>query len=111
MEHSIGKTDGTNVNRLPGLEERAGLEAGALSKAASSNPNEIADAIVSMDVLAKEVIENGTTKSVSQNKTLSWKEGVKIPERGIGVYRFDGKIQSVQPMTRQKFNREGVSIP
>lgn len=99
FEHTVGK----DALRLAGLERRAGLTEGALSGALGSNSEVIAKAMKQMDILAQDVIENGISK-MDGLKTTFWKPGVVKPADGIGVIQYDGKLQSLQPMTKSYFD-------
>jgi hypothetical protein len=66
---------------------------------------EVADALANLDKLAKDVLSKGATKQVAPSKSYTWLEGKENPNDGIAVLKFDGKIQSLQPMSKSSFDR------
>jgi hypothetical protein len=90
--------------RLAGIEQRAGVADGALSKALSHNPHEVADAIKQMDNIAGDVVKNGISKTEGL-KTTFWKSGVSKEAEGIAVIKYEDKIQSIMPMKKKDFEK------
>ena len=89
---------------MKGLESRAGLPDGSLTKAASSNPSEVATAIKNMQNLADDIVSNGV-KKVEGPKVHYWKQSTTRPKEGIRVIEYEGKIQSVNPTSKKDWDK------
>ncbi|MCX6132086.1 MAG: hypothetical protein NTX25_23900, partial [Proteobacteria bacterium] len=89
--------------RIAGLESRAGLPNGSLTKAASNESADVATAINNMQAIVDDLITSGA-KKVDGSKVHYWKESSVRPKEGIRVIEYEGKIQSVNPTSKRDWD-------